>query len=897
MATEAVAPIKQLLRSLGEGAGELELYKKYLEENVHSSTDLGVVSGLSDDMLKVFYGCEADEPRFMSFKNGSDLGSVSAILSTPLVIYYTDTLGRNPRKYYDSRLLCALVMDSGWEDCQRKSVYFELIPSSGGKGRHPRLTRLDTAMKPLAYDSRLSEKNFIGNSVSEVSQQNGCFARTLLAVLKLDAETVPPPVRACGNLTDLFVTLSDMERAWPELERHLLAANEKLVIACHLGCLAVTKSPYTPAKQRYNVLCMAPIAANHEGQQRVMTPRVVMVCFPTTFYLPRPEAAKAVIACSGQSAGGSNPLQIKPPTSGCERPSSSDSFYETRPPCPCELCVESVSYNKNFSRRQAQKPPRHDLDMAEYMKMFNIFTEDNHQRFLEAIRLSLACVDVEAVTIDMPGRTNDRIKDVDRLTRIRVSSAPRKVQQIAVFASLDCLGDMETPKYFRVTEERKVARVAEDYLRYLKERRELASSKKRELLMPILSVLAPLREAHMSFCQAKGVGPAAAKAAYKSSLSGRFETHVEKLISRFVIFTYYGTGYDHVILSPHLAVAAKNLEPPGRLSMQRVGNKVRSMCLKGPGLTGIKFRDICHLLDKSFSLDKFARMTGLPETKSRFPFTQIDSLASLDKPELSWDRKDWVSDLTGEAPTEEQIGEVKNVFVREKCRSVYDFLVFYLRLDVVLLLKAAAKLFESFYALLGTHPVDIGCYTIASYAYHAAQLNLFKTKRMAMYSPRVAPIYAAMQQATVGGLVQLSRHSCTAKDVDVDDCDSGINAHLWKWNKPERRGKEDAREPPLPQIEKLLETVRLQKDPLPSWRAATTPREPRLSTNRFSEASFAALMAAEEKSVARDAVSTVEELRKTEPVKGSRLAYLDVTGMYAGASKCQRSKRNRVIFC
>ena len=183
--------------------------------------------------------------------------------------------------------------------------------------------------------------------------------------------------------------------------------------------------------------------------------------------------------------------------------------------------------------------------------------------------------------------------------------------------------------------------------------------------------------------------------------------------------SHFSSRYDHVCLAPALAVAVREVTPPGRLTMTRDGNKVKSMSIRGGGeLASTYFRDIALLVDGSISLKRLAEMTELKIEKQKFPFSQgevgecphscdsisflfaASSFEALEAAELSWDPRDWYDDLSGTTATLEEIEEVKAIFRERGFTSVRAYLEWYLAFDVRLLLEASRRLFDRFYQLL-----------------------------------------------------------------------------------------------------------------------------------------------------------------------------------------------------
>ncbi len=377
------------------------------------------------------------------------------------------------------------------------------------------------------------------------------------------------------------------------------------------------------------------------------------------------------------------------------------------------------------------------------------------EAFRKACSLSLSALDVESITIELPG-SECEIQHIEALPPLRYNSTVRKIQKVAVFNYRDSL-DERASFFFRVTENKPLKSVVEEFVEVLKERKEKAEAMKRSLLAPAFRVIEALKSEHLAFCAAEDMKEKEAIASFKSTLAGQFEKQLQRLTNTHVIMAFNGSSYDFVLLLGALSSVLYSHDPPLQLRVQRQGNKVRSLSVRGRPLTGVIFRDLCYMAPAGVGLGAMAKMVGLEAEKGLCPFSQLTSLESLDRAEFDWNLSSWRNDLTGKYPTEAEIEEVKKQFTDGTCKTVYDYLCLYLERDVELTLAIGDRLYDSFYQELGVHPVDAGKHTIASLMHYANQLFLFRTKRLAMYKISVAPLYGMTKSSCLGGLTQICR--------------------------------------------------------------------------------------------------------------------------------------------
>ena len=281
-----------------------------------------------------------------------------------------------------------------------------------------------------------------------------------------------------------------------------------------------------------------------------------------------------------------------------------------------------------------------------------------------------------------------------------------------------------------------------------------------------------------------------------SSIFGQFEGRLNKLLKQLVIFTFHGQSFDMLYLAQMGGLADCNivcldkvfldqslgsvsyLETKTRfqISIQKKGSKVSRISVRKSGLV---FLDICKMLSPETSLLDFGNLVGLNKThkieKSVFPFDLLKDLTFLDQPNLPSDEKSWFSSLSGPV-SKKRIFEAHEQFQKAGCSTVADFLVHYLRLDSDITLLATITYFDKLNELLKSHPMDLCCFSLASYSYNSVLNYLANKKRFGNYFVNHSVIYAHLHGSLVGGCSIVTTRD-SSKDLDASQY--GINTHIF----------------------------------------------------------------------------------------------------------------------
>ena len=181
--------------------------------------------------------------------------------------------------------------------------------------------------------------------------------------------------------------------------------------------------------------------------------------------------------------------------------------------------------------------------------------------------------------------------------------------------------------------------------------------------------------------------------------------------------------------------------------MEKRGNKVthiRTGC-------GVSFRDITKLLAPSTNLRSFGRLFNLEQEKAHFPFGLLTSVKVLEVPSLPDDPAAWKSELTGnDEITRDEIIHAQQLFAEAGCRNLGDYLTAYLKLDVIILYKAAQEWRKTLKTYVGVDFVEANKYTISSLSNYAGLRVGALHQRIGNFFPNNSQVYRLLRRGMRG---------------------------------------------------------------------------------------------------------------------------------------------------
>ena len=449
-----------------------------------------------------------------------------------------------------------------------------------------------------------------------------------------------------------------------------------------------------------------------------------------------------------------------------------------RYPCRCDPCtLGKEEYSKNISLYGPQKRTSMFLDITEYLKIFDLETEDNLENLSIVYDLSIAAVDLESFTKKIK---KNRISKIKSISKIADRNKVIAVQEMSLIGYGDTfIGSKPHIKIFEIIPGvRSAKKTVEVFVDYVLHRQKLILATKTKLLQPLFDFVNKYREAHYEFwlCEYRNApDPIEAhknvKYSYDNSLVGCFEKHLKKLAASFNVQAFNGSRYDYVLLHRFMATALKKRGLVKPFHLIKRDSRIMRLSIPRKGVT---FCDILDLLGPGGSLSSFATLVNLDEQKMLFPFSAFTDLSFLDQKTLPTDKEAWFNELQQQYVSDEDIAKAHNDFKKVGAKNIGDYLKKYLIMDVKLLGYGVVKYFNSLYERYKIHPISIFKSTLSSYGAYLYQNNLMQNKRIAHFSPNYLPLYGNLKSAATGGLTLVCRHSADGSDPNEDP----INSHL-----------------------------------------------------------------------------------------------------------------------
>jgi hypothetical protein len=218
--------------------------------------------------------------------------------------------------------------------------------------------------------------------------------------------------------------------------------------------------------------------------------------------------------------------------------------------CKCHTC-KLPDFDYNMSKAGPERLMTYPLDVSELLVLMGLHSTSNMEILEQLRELSLASMDIESMTVPLdlhPPVEEDTGLVYGVIDEAVLEGHLKKVQKPIMIAHLDKLLK-DDPSVFvaRSDKEEDLYQMMRDYWTLVEKQHTKTSNLKRKLAEPILSIVYKYREAHFSFyntwCQIHGEDPTEMKSitkAWKQSMPGKLESGLQKLITDYIIFSFYG---------------------------------------------------------------------------------------------------------------------------------------------------------------------------------------------------------------------------------------------------------------------------------------------------------------------------------------------------------------------
>jgi len=428
--------------------------------------------------------------------------------------------------------------------------------------------------------------------------------------------------------------------------------------------------------------------------------------------------------------------------------------------CPCKLCCESaLEYEFNMHEEGPEKLLIVDFGCRELLGLLGLDSEKNLQVIEKMTSLSIAAFDIESKTVEVDLYQPDKTIYSEIDPQMSVEGHYTKVQRPIMLAHMDGLDEDGEPETWTVEgdEERQAYRMMEKYYRAVEARKKRCQAVKEELCRELKQDLAERRQKMLDFSleyfandpsteeeQATGHRIENFYAAHRNSLLGKLELRLSHLCEQYVVFSFYGSGYDHVILFSYLAPLWYEMQLRPRV--EKRGNKISSITLR----SRVTFRDITKMLAPGTDLRNFGKLFGLQQKKAHFPFSLLTSVDVLQTEGLPSDPSCWESDLGGKSIDPQDILEAQRLYEAAGCQSLGDYLKTYLKLDVVVLYKSALLWRKNLMELTGVDFVESRKFTISSMSNYAGTMCQAEKLRIGSFFPNNRRTYGLLKRGMRG---------------------------------------------------------------------------------------------------------------------------------------------------
>jgi hypothetical protein len=428
--------------------------------------------------------------------------------------------------------------------------------------------------------------------------------------------------------------------------------------------------------------------------------------------------------------------------------------------CSCKLCCDSAKeYEFNMDEEGPEKLLTVEFGCRELLHLLGLDSEKNLEIIEKMTTLSMAAFDIESKTVEVDQHQPDKTLYSEIDPQMSVEGHYTKVQRPIMLAHMDGLDENGEPETWTVEgdDERQAYRMMENYYRAVEARKKRCQSVKEELCQELRNNLAQWRQKMLDFSldyfennvpseeeQTSGLRIENFYSAYRNGLLGKLEQRLTYLCEQYVVFSFYGSGYDHVILFSYLAPLWYEMQLKPRV--EKRGNKISSITLK----TRVTFRDITKMLAPGTDLRNFGKLFGLQQKKAHFPFSLLTSVDVLEREGLPSDPQCWESDLGGDPIDPEHILEAQRLYEEAGCKCLGDYLKTYLKLDVVVLYKSSLLWRKNLMELTGVDFVESRKFTISSMSNYAGTMCQAEKLRIGSFFPNNRRTYGLFKRGMRG---------------------------------------------------------------------------------------------------------------------------------------------------
>lgn len=543
-----INPTKYVLRMIDPRTDEVSNYRRVLEQCWSAETNLSVVSLLSDENLKTFYGQKpSDTPRFISIYSHADCNKLASVFDRSFIIYEKRVTVW--RKFFDSR-----TVDRVLEKTFEYPPLCFLIAYTKTSLINISLASPDNFIPLIAPEC---SENYMMFSCTSVSQHDADYLQSACYLIHGNPGPKNVQARSIFDLCDV----NNSEAILTYLQR------DCLIVVTHVKSILARCSNCKPGSQKFAILAV--LRRVDSPISNIANSPVIAICNSGCMYIPRPEFATYIkdrqklfrekISKSEFAKG--------------EKVRRLPQVNEKISPCECALCKSGNKYVQNMSPDGPQGLFKTQLDSWEYLRWMNLDTIEHRHSIIRACNISTATFDIESKTEKLVPNAIDEIP-MHYVGWYRHHGGLQFRQECILFAHLDSkeitrfseaavsdsfqpsLEELEEIKLFSV--QTSLQDTINGYIDYVLLRQEWASKLKKEILKDLFLFLERMKQQHMMHFEEHEIEKDYALSTWKATMFGKFELHLLKLVRSYYSFSFNGSSYDHVLFAPVFSCVLKN---------------------------------------------------------------------------------------------------------------------------------------------------------------------------------------------------------------------------------------------------------------------------------------------------------------------------------------------------
>jgi len=570
---------KALLSAVEEGKTGFQLYSKYFEPFtlLAAGTNMSCLHRRKNMQYRVraqMYGrCPAKDPAFFSFRNHADINRLAKMMGTEIVIYYakSGTDFSFLEVFHDFRVLSSETFISKMNRKAFKMLSF-VLTSEGELFKMP----------GGSLDSACSFRVFHCDPDVGVTQTTS-LTESLSVLFSLPK---PPPELECQTYVDLQRCSSALFHFW-QLSAPILVvgycrnfqdkiqksrlSRRQAFSKCYYTTLAVIKSDdfieqseaaFIASGAISNVVCLY-------GDFRVG-----VVCSQhrqaliTAF---RQKIKKDVLkACDYQNLPSHDHEKKKRARTRRQWEREEKMPHVADRICQCGFCTKK-DFEENMNPAGPERLLTTTWDAFDLLQLLGADSSVNHSILEQMSYLSIAAMDIEAMTVKVDLEPPEMFVNFAEIDSVALGEHTKQIQKPIMISHLDGLiykeqmertNDEEYIELETLTSksdnERDMFRMMELYWKAVKRWHEKCVCEKKKLAKPLLDLVDLYRKAHVTIGTKYLVNPNDAKEidemlrTFAQTIPGKLAKALCVLINEYCVFTFYGQGYDHVLLESYL---------------------------------------------------------------------------------------------------------------------------------------------------------------------------------------------------------------------------------------------------------------------------------------------------------------------------------------------------------